>query len=127
MIVIDENFPQSQRQMLRGWRVRFQQIGCEIGRKGMTDDQIIPLLVGLNGVTFFSLDDDFYDAALCHRAYALVCVDVGQYEAAVFTRRVLRHRQLDTKAKRNGKVIRATHAGLTLWQLHKSVEQHLAW
>jgi len=127
MIVIDENFPQNQRQLLRGWRVRFRQIGHELGRRGMTDDDIIPLLVGLNGATFFSLDDDFYDVELCHGAYALVCLDVGQYEAAAFTRRVLRHPQLNTKAKRRGKVIRVTHAGLALWELHGSTERRLAW
>ena len=45
MIVLDENIPEDQRQLLRGWRVRAQQIGEEVGHKGMKDDQIIPLLM----------------------------------------------------------------------------------
>ena len=34
MIVLDENFPESQRQLLRGWRFRIHQVGYEVGRKG---------------------------------------------------------------------------------------------
>ena len=45
MIVIDENFPESQRQLLRGWRIPIRQIGYEVGRKGMKDDEIIALLL----------------------------------------------------------------------------------
>ena len=37
MILLDENFPESQRQLLRGWRIPVRQIGVETGRKGMTD------------------------------------------------------------------------------------------
>lgn len=40
MIILDENFPESQRQLLRGWRVPLRQIGYEVGRKGMQDDEI---------------------------------------------------------------------------------------
>ena len=51
---------------------------------------------------------------------------VGQYEAASFTRRVLRHPSLNTQTKRMGKIIRATHSGLRVWQRH-GVESALAW
>lgn len=44
MILLDENFPESQHQLLRSWRIRPQQIGYEIGRKGMQDEEIIPFL-----------------------------------------------------------------------------------
>ncbi len=38
MIILDENFPESQRQLLRGWRVPpIRQIGYEVGRSGMQD------------------------------------------------------------------------------------------
>ena len=55
MIILDENLPDSQRQLLKGWRISFRQIGFEIGREGMKDDEIIPLLHGLNRPTFFTL------------------------------------------------------------------------
>jgi hypothetical protein len=60
MIILDENFPDSQRQILKGWRVPFKQIAFEIGREGIKDDEIIPLLHGLNRPTFFTLDEDFF-------------------------------------------------------------------
>lgn len=39
MIILDENFPDSQRQILRGWRVPFKQIAFEIGREGVKDTE----------------------------------------------------------------------------------------
>jgi hypothetical protein len=55
MIVLDENFPESQRQLLRGWRFRIHQVGYEVGRKGLKDTEIIPLLFQLRTPTFFPL------------------------------------------------------------------------
>jgi hypothetical protein len=42
LIIIDENFPEAQRHLLRVWRISARQIGFEIGRDGMKDDEIIP-------------------------------------------------------------------------------------
>ena len=44
MNILDENIPESQRQLLRSWRIRVQQIGHELGRPGMKDEENIPLL-----------------------------------------------------------------------------------
>ena len=60
MIILDENFPESQRQLLRGWRVSLRQIGYEAGRKGMQDDEILPFLRHCRRTTFFTLDLGFY-------------------------------------------------------------------
>jgi len=103
MIILDENFPESQRQLLRGWRVPLRQIGYEVGRKGMQDEEILPFLRHRRRTTFFTLDLGFYRRQLCHTRYCLVCVDVGQYAAAAFVRRLLRHRQFDTEARRPGR------------------------
>lgn len=70
MILIDENFPDSQRQLLKSWRLSFKQIGVEIGREGMKEDAIIPLLHQLKQPTFFTLDEDFFDPVLRHSSYA---------------------------------------------------------
>ena len=48
MIILDENFPESQRQLLRGWRVLIRQMGYEVGRKGMQDEEIIPFLFAVD-------------------------------------------------------------------------------
>lgn len=127
MIVLDENIPESQRQLLRGRRIRARQIGYEVGRKGMKDEEIIPLLLRLRRPTFFSLDSDFYRRDLCHPRYCLVCADVGQYEAASFLRRLLGHAEFDTQAKRMGAVIRVSHTGLAVWRINAEREQHINW
>lgn len=100
MIVLDENFPESQRQILKAWHIPVRQIGVEIRRKGIQDDEIIPLLLALRRPTFFTLDGGFYSRRLGHARYCLVCVDVGPYEAAAFVRRLLGHKEFDTETKR---------------------------
>ncbi len=102
MNLLDENVPESQRALLRSWRVPVRQIGLDIGRKGMKDDEIIPLLHPLDRVTFFTLDGDFYDRRLCHEGYCLVHLDVEEEMVAEYVRRLLRHRALNSKAKRMG-------------------------
>jgi len=113
VIILDENIIDNQRRQLKSWRISVRQIGYEIGRKGMKDREIIPLLHQLNQPTFFTRDDDFYERRLCHAGYCLVYLDVRKEEVAVFVRRVLRHRAFKTKAKRMGNVIRASHIGLS--------------
>lgn len=127
MIVLDENFPDSQRQLLRGWRFSVRQVGYEVGRKGMKDDEIVPFLLHLRLPTFFTRDLGFYQRSLCHRRYCVVCMDVGQYEAGVFVRRSLRHSQFDSEAKRMGAVIRVSHTGIAVWRLTAPAETHLIW
>ncbi len=99
----------------------------EIGRKGIKDREIIPLLHQLSQPTFFTRDDGFYERKLCHTGYCLVYLDVRKEEVATFVRRVLRHRAFKTKAKRMGKVIRASHVGLSVWNLHAEKEEHFDW
>ena len=119
MIVLDENIPEDQRQLLRSWRVRVHQIGDEVGRKGMKDDQIIPLLLKLAAPTFITRDFDFWDSELCHDRYCLVELDLNPDETATFIRRVLRHRLSNTKAKRLGHVIRLDHLGMEVLTAHE--------
>ena len=64
MNVLDENIAENQRQLLRRYRIPVRQIGSDVGRAGMTDDEIIPLLHCLSSPTFFTRDEDFYDRGL---------------------------------------------------------------
>jgi hypothetical protein len=127
MTILDENFPESQRQLLRGWRVPLRQIGYEVGRKGMQDEEIRPFVRHRRRTTFFTLDLGFYQRQLRHGRCCLVCVDVGQYAAAAFVRRLLRRRQFDTEAKRLATVIRLSQRGLAVWRLHAEEEIHVDW
>jgi hypothetical protein len=125
--ILDENIIDGQRRLLNSWRIPVRQIGYEIGRKGMKDREIIPFLHQLNQPTFFTRDDDFYERRLCHAGYCLVYLDVRKEEVATFVRRVLRQTTFKTKAKRMGKVIRASHVGLAIWNLHAEKEDFLDW
>ena len=127
MNILDENFPESQRPVLKNKRIPFRQIGKDIGRKGMEDEEIVTLLHRLDRPTLFTLDEDFYDRRLCHERYCLVYLDVEEETAAAYIGKVLRHRQLKTKANRMGRVIRTFPTGLTAWLVHEKQEAHLSW
>ena len=127
MILLDENVVESQRQLLRSWRIRVRQLGQEVKHQGIKDEEIVPLLHRLHGVTFFTRDLGFFRRGPAHRGYCLVCLEVGEGEVASFVRRVLRHPALNAQAKRLGKVIRVTHTGLVCWSVDGRQETVLAW
>ena len=64
MNILDENILQSQLQILPGWRITARQIGEDLGRKGMKDDEIISLLVDWRRSSFFTRDLGFYERKL---------------------------------------------------------------
>jgi len=125
--LLDENIPESQRQLLRGWRIPARQIGLDAEQKGIKDREIIPYLLQLHRVTFFTLDSGFYRRDLRHSRYCLVCLDVGKQEAASFIRRVLNHPELATVAQRMGVVMRVSSTGLVVWRLRTEIEARLSW
>ncbi len=127
MNILDENIVANQRERLKSWRIPIGQVGYDLRRQGLQDDAIIPFLLELRRPTFFTRDSDFYDRNLRHAHYCLVCLVIGQYEVATFVRRVLRHPEFDTYAKRMGKVIRVTHTNISVWQPHAEKETYLTW
>ncbi|MBI5293788.1 MAG: hypothetical protein HY872_18080 [Chloroflexi bacterium] len=127
MNILDENIPKNQRQLLEGWGIPIRQIGFNVGRRGLQDDEIIPFLRRQRRPTFLTRDEDFYERRLCHAKYSLVYMAVHKNEAAVFVRRLLRHPEFDTQARRMGAVIRVSSAGLSYWQIHAEREASLAW
>jgi hypothetical protein len=127
MNILDENIPKPQRELLERRRIPVRQVGVSIGRKGLLDEEIIPLLQRLRHPTFFTRDSDFYKRDLCHPRYSLVYLSIQKSEAALFVRRFLRHRDFKTQFSRMGKVIRVSHAGISFWQRHQSREQQVRW
>ena len=127
MNILDENVPDGQRRLLRNWRIAVRHIGHDVGRKGMQDDEIIPFLLRLRRVTFFTLDRDFFKRNLCHSRYCLVCVGVEEENVATAVRRLLRHPAFDTQAKRMGMAIRIFPTGLSAWRLHAEKEMRFDW
>ena len=126
MNLLDENVDGDQREQLRTWGIRVRQIGHDIGRSGMQDDEILTLLHSLRRTTLFSRDRDFSGPRLCHSAYCLIFLHVPSDDTATYVRRVLRHPALNAQAKRMGAVIRASEPGLRVWRRNDS-EQALTW
>lgn len=127
MIILDENTPEKQRRLLEATRVHAHQIGEDIGRRGMQDEEIISLLHQLDRPTFFTLDRDYYFRRWCHPAYCLVHLDIDDRTFAKYARRVLRHPALNSKAKRMGLVIQVQPTGLTIWRIHAKKEDRFEW
>ncbi len=59
MNISDENIIASQRQRVRHWRIPVRQIGVDIARKGLQDEEILPFLRQLRRPTFFTRDRGF--------------------------------------------------------------------
>jgi hypothetical protein len=128
MNILDENIPESQRQLLRSWRIRVKQIGQDIGRQGMKDrEHVVPLLQSIPRSVLFTRDLGFYDRELCHRRYGIVCLAVGLNEVADFIRRFLRHSAFNTKAKRMGKVAQVSQTAIRYCHLDREEESEVAW
>jgi len=127
MNLLDENIIASQRELLRSWRISVRQIGYDFESKGVQDEAIISVLHRNRRTTFFTRDLGFYDRTLCHRRYCLVCLAVSKAEAAVFARRLLRHPEFNTQAKRMGTVVQVSQSGLRVWQLGAEEESVMGW
>ena len=127
MNVLDENVPDDQRQLLRSWRIRAYQVGQDVGRQGMKDEQqVIPLLRRLRRPTFFTRDQGFFSNEFCHSKYCLVCLAIEADEAASFIRRVLRHSSFDTQAKRMGRILLVSQMGIRVLHGHGE-ETQVGW
>ena len=66
MIILDENILDGQRVRLEAWRLAPRQIGVNLGRKGLKDEEIIVLLRRQRNPTFFTRDTGFYHPNLRH-------------------------------------------------------------
>jgi hypothetical protein len=64
--VLDENVPATQREILGSWRIRVRQIGFDLARSGLEDDEIIRLLQQVRRPTFFTRAAGFFDRRLRH-------------------------------------------------------------
>jgi predicted nuclease of predicted toxin-antitoxin system len=127
LILLDENILDGQRLLLEASGVAARQVGVDVGRKGMKDDEVVVFLRRKRNITFFTRDSDFYLPELRHGRYCLVVMNVGQNEAATFVRRFLRHPDFNTQVKRMGRVVRVSHAGLAMWRLRSQAEIHTVW
>lgn len=127
MIVLDENVLESQRVRLQAWKVHLCQIGCVVGRKGMDDDEIIPLLRKLRRPTLITRDRDFFRRALASEGYCLAFFDVGPLDVADYVRRLLRQPDFKTWAQRKGCVMRVSSNEISTWRVHSQRMARYPW
>ena len=127
MLVLDENLPAGQQQLLRRWRIHFRTIGVAVAASGTADENLLPVLHRLPQPTFLSLDLNFYRPDWAHRGYCLVWLDVRGRDAGDFIRRFLRHPAFDTQAKRLGKVARVHADAVLYWQVGKRSPTSVLW
>ena len=127
MIILDENILDGQRLLLESWKIAARQVGLDVGRKGLEDEEIVVLLRHLRQPTFFTRDLGFFAPELRHPHYSIVIAAVGQYQLAAFVRRFLRHPTFDTHAKRTGRIIRISPSGMVCWQLRRQQKVFVGW
>ena len=118
MIILDHNIPNDQAAQLQRRRVRFRQIGFEVGRPEWDDQQeILRFLHATKQITFFTRDLGFFRAPLRHANYCLVALTVPVLETAQYISKLLRHPDFNTRAKRNGRVVRISTKSIAFWEI----------
>lgn len=127
MLVLDENMRDQDWHDLRRLRIRARKVGEDVGRAGMDDEEVIPLLHRLKTVTFFTGDIDYYRPNRRHAAYCLVYLDIEPKDTVDVIRRFLRHPAFRTWAQRKGTVIRVNLQGLRVWRWRAQRSEDVPW
>ena len=128
MIILDHNIPEDQAEQLRDHRIHFRQIGFEVGRPEWDDQQeILRFLHATKQITFFTRDLGFFRASWRHANYCLVTLTVPVLETAHYISKLLRHPQFNTRAKRNGKVIRVSTKNINFWDIRRQRPNSARW
>jgi hypothetical protein len=128
VILLDHNIPRDQADRLRRWRVRFSQIGFEIGRPEWEDQQeVLRLLHRLKLPTFFTRDVGFYRAECRHRNYCIAVLDGLVLDTATDIRRFLREPRFRTRTQRSGCVAKVRPTGVTWWAIGQRRPMRVRW
>jgi hypothetical protein len=127
VIVLDENVFESQRVRLMRRRTRLCQIGLDVGRKGMPDKAIIPLLRTLRRPTFVTSDDNFFEKSLCDGRYCLVHFHVAAREIAEYVLRLFRHADFKTWSQRRERVLSVSTTAIKAWALREPRARRFKW
>jgi len=127
-IVLDENVHRKVKSLLQSW-ITVEQIGHEVGRSGMTDQNIIPgLLLEVKRVTFITHDERLYRRCHPHAGYCLIILpERSAAEVASFMRRLFRLQGFRTVRSRMGKVIQITEHNVRWKEPRSPRERILSW
>jgi hypothetical protein len=124
--VLDELFDESIHEQLKARRIAIDKIGAGFGKTGWLDEHILQALHG-SEKTFHTRDHGFYRRSAAHSSYCIVYYEVPLAEMAAYIRRILRHPQFNTHAKRLGKVIKVTSQRIEFWQRDRSTKSIMRW
>ena len=93
------------------------------------DDQqeILRYLHATKQITFFTRDLGFFRAPLRHANYCLVTLTVPVLETADYIAKFLRHPHFNTRAKRNGKVIKVSTKSINFWAIGRQQHGTVRW
>ena len=127
MIVLDENIPRDQADLLREGGVQFRSISRDLGYQGIGDDDIRPLLLRLKKPTLLTRDQDFFRREFAHARYGLTWFDVVVEETAFFIQRFLKHPLFRANAQKLGKVIRVQPRHIEYWTKNAERLIEVAW
>ncbi len=127
MILLDENTPRSQREILEARRLPVRKVGWNWGREGMSDEEVLAALRRMRNVTFVTSDAGLYRRRYCHPSYCLLLVSAPAELVATYAVRLLRHPAFRTHALRMGKVVRVHQKGIAYWERNSAREIEVAW
>src|SRR4051812_3504467 len=127
MILLDENIPSEQFELLTSRGIRCRQIGRQIADLSIEDENIIKLLHHTKRSTLFTRDKDFFKRELCHSRYCLAWLDIVPEEVAMVVQRFLCHPRFKTAAMRMGVVARVHHDGIRVWTRNSEAAREFRW
>jgi len=127
MIILDENFTRVEKFKLKKFKKSIKQIGFEIEKSGIKDNDIIPFLHKIKNPTFFTLDNDFFNTNLRHKGYSIVWLNVEINKIAEFAIKFLKHDSFNTISKRMGKIVQITTQRVRYWELNSLNFKDIFW
>jgi len=130
-LVVDEHLDYWKvTQVIARW-MSAAQIGFEIGRKSLPDDNIRAILRTIKRRTFITIDKGFYRREFCDKRYCIVFFNmslVREDEIPHLLRKLLRFSEFQTSKKRMGKVIRVSRGGgIHFFDSRTGSEKYLPW
>jgi len=127
-ILLDENMDRKVKAFLQSW-ITAGQIGHEVGRLAMQDEEIIPrLLLEVKRATLLTHDERIYRRERPHAGYCLVIVpELPAIETVALVRRLFKMPGFRTIKERMGKVVQLTPHSVRWKDLHKAKEQAQLW
>ena len=122
--ILDANIDAPEAEQLRR-RLKAKKIGLRFLPAHASDEQIIGLSRSIyQRYVYITTQDckDFYVPRRCDKQYCIICLDVPDELVAITVRKIYRHPQFNTAAKRMGKVIKVTSTQINYFEVGESKE-----